>query len=306
MRETFRLGFQRFRLSRAGGGAGDLVHHVAEVVGLALHVVALRQQGRFPLLELPQARVRVARRGALDGGRGVEVENVALCVRLEQRLRLVLPVQVDQQRAELREGAHRARAAVHPGAGSPFPADLPFQYQSTVVRLHPQGGKGRQKAGEGGRGEFEGALDHGLLSTGTDDVARGALAQQQGQGVHQHRLARTGFAGEDVQARSKREGDVGDDGEVADPQLRQHYLRSRSERSPHCSFLRIRAKKPSGPSRTSSTGCSARLTTSRSPACMVVPTWPSKDTSTSSVHGGIGSTVTLAWDGTTSGRTASG
>src|SRR5260370_700620 len=84
------------------------------------------------------------------------------------------------------------------------------------------------------------------------------------------------------------------------------YLRSRSERSPHWSFLRMRAKKPSGPSRTSRTGCAARLTMRRSPACIVVPTWPSNETRTSSVHGGIGSTVTVACDGTTSGRTPTG
>jgi len=143
VRETLRLRFERFRLPHPRGGAGDLLHHVAEVVGLALHVVALREQGRFPLLELPQARVRVAHRGPLDGGRGVQVENVALCVRLEQRLRLVLPVQVDQQRAELCQDTHRGGAAIDPGAGSPFPADLPFEHQASVVHFHPQGGEGR-------------------------------------------------------------------------------------------------------------------------------------------------------------------
>src|SRR4029077_3521779 len=38
---------------------------------------------------------------------------------------------------------------------------------------------------------------------------------------------------------------------------------------------------------------------------MGVPTWPSNETSTSSVHGGIGCTVTTAVAGSTSGRTAS-
>jgi len=52
MRETFRLGFQRFRLPYAGGGVRNLVHHVAEVVGLALYLIAFAEQRLFPLLEL--------------------------------------------------------------------------------------------------------------------------------------------------------------------------------------------------------------------------------------------------------------
>src|SRR6266700_2722876 len=178
-------------------------------------------------------------------------------------------------------------------------------HRRPLHRLHPQGGKGRQKAGEGGRGEFEGAFDNRLLRAGANDVARRSLTEQEGERIDQHGLAGAGLSRQDVEPGGERERYVGDDGEVADTELREHYLRSRSERSPHCSFLRMRAKKPSGPRRTSSTGCAARFTTSRSPAPIVVPTCPSKETSTSSVEGGIGSTVTAAFDGTTSGRTAS-
>src|SRR3970282_391666 len=131
-----------------------------------------------------------------------------------------------------------------------------------------------------------------------------ALTEQQGEGVHEHGLARAGFAREDVEAGLEGERDVGDDGEIADAELRQHYLRSRSERSPHWSFLRMRAKKPSGPRRTSNTGRSPRRATRRSPGWIVVPAWPSNETRTSSVQGGIGSMATCACDGTTSGRTA--
>src|SRR5207302_7652383 len=232
------------------------------------------------------------------------VEDVALRVRPEQRLRLVLAVQVHEQRPQLGEHAHGGGAAVHPGAGSALPRDFPLEDQVPVFGLHPQGGQGRSKAVEGGRGEFKGALDDGLVGAGAHDVGRGTLTQQQSEGIHQHRLPRPRLTGEDVETGGEGERDVGDDGEIADAQLRQHYVRSRSERSPQCSFLRIRAKKPSGPSRTSRTGRSARSTTKRSPGSMVVPTWPSNETSTSSVHGGIGSTVTFACAGTTRGRTA--
>ncbi len=48
-----------------------------------------------------------------------------------------------------------------------------------------------------------------------------------------------------------------------------------------------------------------RPTTGPHPAVVVGPTVPSTETRTSSVQGGIGSTVTAASDGSTSGRTAS-
>src|SRR5439155_1724433 len=153
-------------------------------------------------------------------------------------------------------------------------------------------------------GQVECAFDDSLVGAGTNDVARGPLAEQQSERIDQHGLAGAGFTRQDVEAGGERERDVGDDGEIADAQLREHYLRSRSERSPHWSFLRMRAKKPSGPSRTSRTEWAARFTTRRSPVPMVVPTWPSKETRTSSVQGGIGSTVMAAFEGTTSGRTA--
>src|SRR6266571_4455214 len=51
-------------------------------------------------------------------------------------------------------------------------------------------------------------------------------------------------------------------------------------------------------------GRSARRTSSRSPGWMGVPTCPSKETSTSSVQGGIGWIVTTAVAARTRGRTA--
>src|SRR5581483_7449577 len=191
-----------------------------------------------------------------------------------------------------------------PGPGAALGRDLALEHQAPVVALHAELGERGRHAADGRGIELEGAFDDGAGGAGPDHLGRRALAEQQRQRVHEQRLAGPRLAGEHVEAGRERQRDVGDDGEIADPQLGEHYSRSRSERSPHWSFLRMRAKKPSGPRRTSSTGRSARRTSSRSPGCMVVPTCPSNETSTSSVHGGIGSTATCACDETTSGRTA--
>src|SRR5438093_2795180 len=171
--------------------------------------------------------------------------------------------------------------------------------------------------------ECERAVDDRLVGARTHDVGRRAFAEQQRESVHDHRFPGAGFGGQNVEAGLERKGDVGDDGEVTDAQLGQHsssppdplsvpergdvvrhHFRTRSLRSPQCSLRRKRLKKLSGPRRMRRMGCSARRTSSFSPGWIGVPTWPSNDTSTSSVQGGIGWMVTTAVAARTSGRTA--
>ncbi len=116
----------------------------------------------------------------------------------------------------------------------------------------------------GGR-KLERAFDDGFVGAGPHHVARGALAEQQRERIHDHRLAGAGLAGQDVEAGLERQRDVGNDGEIADAKLRKHYLRVRSLKSPQCSFFRSRLKKLSGPSRMRRMGRSARRTSRRSP-----------------------------------------
>ena len=138
---------------------------------------------------------------------------------VEQRLGLVLSVQVHQQGAELRQDRGRRRAAVHPRARAAFGRDLAAHHHSPVLHieaegLDPQPGR-RVEA-------LERAFDDGLACPGTDLPAGRALAQQQRQRVHQHRLPGTGLAGEHVEAGAEVEGDIGDGGEVADAELGEH------------------------------------------------------------------------------------
>ena len=70
----------------------------------------------------------------------------------------------------------------------------------------------------GGR-KLERAFDDGLVGAGPHHVARGTLAEQQRQRVHDHRLSGAGLAGQDVEAGLERQGDIGNDGEISDPEL---------------------------------------------------------------------------------------
>src|SRR6267378_4521360 len=154
------------------------------------------------------------------------------------------------------------------------------------------------------RHELECPFDDRLLGAGADDVGRSSFTKEEGERVDDHRFSRAGLTRQNVETWLEWERDVGDDGQVTNAQFRKHYFRVRSLKSPQCSFFRSRLKKLSGPSRTRRMGRSARRTSRRSPGEIGVPTWPSKDTRTSSLHGGIGWIVTTAVAGKTSGRTA--
>jgi hypothetical protein len=62
-------------------------------------------------------------------------------------------------------------------------------------------------------------FDDRLLGTRAYHVGGGPLAKQQGQGVDDHRFPGARLSGEDVEARLEWQGDVGDDGEIADAKL---------------------------------------------------------------------------------------
>ncbi|PYO81937.1 MAG: hypothetical protein DMD65_10530 [Gemmatimonadetes bacterium] len=143
MRQALRFGLERLRLPQLWRRARDLVHHVAEVVGLAAHVLLSGPELGFAPLQVAPARVRVAHGRPLQPRFGVGVEDVALRLGPEQRLRLVLPVEIHQQGAELGQNADGGGAAVHPDARSPLPRDFALEDDAPILHLHPKGGQGR-------------------------------------------------------------------------------------------------------------------------------------------------------------------
>ena len=113
-----------------------------------------------------------------------------------------------------------------------------------------------------------------LSAPGRDDVGRRALAEQERERVDEHRLARAGFAGEHVEAGLERQRDVGDDGEVADAQLRQASTRAPGRSGhPTGASSRSRMKKLFGPKPHQQTSGARRAAPrSRSPGWIGVPT----------------------------------
>src|SRR5581483_12377110 len=135
---------------------------------------------------------------------GVRVEQVGLGRFVQERVMLVLPVHRDQAASELPELPRSGGATVQASAGALSELSLQDELRSSGVE-------------DRGHGGAVGAMPH--------LVGRTSRAERQAQGVDDERLAAAGLAGEQVEARAETDASLGDEREVANAQLTQHYLR---------------------------------------------------------------------------------
>ncbi len=125
--------------------------------------------------------------------------------RIEQRLVLVLAVQLDEARATGR-------------AAPPAVASAPLMNE----RLRPWLVISRRTISSRPSGVFEDRFDGRLRLAGADQIGRGAGAEQQADRLDEDRLARAGLAGQDVEAGLELDLDGLDDRKVADAEEAQH------------------------------------------------------------------------------------
>ncbi len=206
------LGLRRGRLL-------DLPQLELEEVELAVPgagALAQLVQGR---LEGPRAGVRGGARGAPRGlpGAGEPVQEIQLRGRQRQPPVLVLAVEAQEPLRGLAQVAHRRRAAVEIGPRAPLGGHPPRQDELLGVGRHTVA----QRIAQAVR-EVEDALDVRLGSTRAHHPGLGPSAEQEVQGVCEHRLAGPGLARQDVE--SGRQAQLGplDEEEVLDAQLVQH------------------------------------------------------------------------------------
>ena len=128
---------------------------------------------------------------------------------IEQRLMFVLPVQLDQLRREIFEGAGRSESSVDECPAAALRGELASDEQ-----LFPA--------------VIEDRLDRGHLFAGADEVARCASAEKEPDRLNENRLARTGLSGEHVEARVELDFDRIDDRQVSDAQEAKHWEMART------------------------------------------------------------------------------
>ncbi len=140
-------------------------------------------------------------------------------VGLEQRLMLVLAVDINEQFAQRLQVSLRAGRAIDVRARATFGGNHPAQDAGAVVvevALFEPG------LGLGNVAQVERGKDVCLVGTRPDHAAVGPVAQSQAQGVEHDRLAGTGFASNNAHASIQFQIKVFDDGVVVYGKVHQH------------------------------------------------------------------------------------
>ncbi len=132
-----------------------------------------------------------------------------MALRIEQRLVLVLPVQLDERRCLVAERRGRDERVVDERAAAPLRVDVAADDQRPVEPAV-------------GHVELSPATLRALCLARADEVGRGAAAHEQADRLDEHRFACPGFAGQDVQARLEFDLDRIDDGEVLNAKEAKH------------------------------------------------------------------------------------
>ena len=130
-----------------------------------------------------------------------------MTLRIEQRLVLVLPMQLDQRRCLIVECRRRHERVVDERPAAPLRVDVTPDDQC-LAGLHV--------------GHVKLRLDVCLCLARTDQIGGRAAAHQQPDSLDEHRLAGASFAREDVQARLEFNLDRIDDGEVLNAKEAKH------------------------------------------------------------------------------------
>ena len=193
----------------------QLVFQIVDAVGdiaLARQLLALLEQGR------PRAG-RLAHPGAFGVVAGECIQQIELAVARQQRLVLVLPVDLHQAAGQLGQLRQRHAAPVDPGAGPAVGTDDAPQLALALIVQFVVG-----QPGLGGRARRGGKLGRQFRALGTmaDHAAVGAQARQETQGIDEQRLAGAGFTRDDRHALAELQFGGTDDGEVLDGEMSEH------------------------------------------------------------------------------------
>jgi hypothetical protein len=133
---------------------------------------------------------------------------------VEERLVIVLTVEIDQERPERAERADRARFSIEPSDRSTFGHHFSLDKEEVLGEVYA---KFRALFAEGRLArEIEDDLDARLGGTGSDEFGVGSFAHGEFDGVNKQRFARASLTGQRGEARSHLELGAFDDGQILD------------------------------------------------------------------------------------------
>src|SRR5207237_7979889 len=150
------------------------------------------------------------------------VEDATLRFAVQQGLRVVLAVKVDELPPDLGQHGGRHGSSIYPGAPAAARGDLALENERVIVDFNSALISQRRYLLQ--FTNVEDTFPRRLVGTGADQISAGALAEQQTQRANDDRLPRTGLPGEHVEAGRQRQRNLLNDGEVPNAQLSHHQL----------------------------------------------------------------------------------
>ncbi len=153
------------------------------------------------------------------------VQQEKMILGLQQGLRLMLPIDVDQAGGHIGQQRGCPKAAVQEHPVSPGPGDDSFHQQFPAGA---ESGFFQQGADHLVSFQIEHAFHGRFIGTGTDGLGRCPAAQDQVDCVDDDGFAGAGFTGQDVQTGEERDMEVFDDSNILYDKISQHLI----ERSP--------------------------------------------------------------------------
>src|SRR6185295_12288975 len=165
-------------------GLLDLDRLVLEHLAAALVLAAVAAQRFQRGLDLAQAAEGLRHRGTIGIEARMVIHEIEVRLRIEQALRLVLAVDVGDERRELAQDAHRNERAVDGGASLSRRLYLPPHHDLVLFRGKSVALECRPRIAA-----LDERLHDGEVFARADEFGRGAGTEQQAQGVDQNRLA---------------------------------------------------------------------------------------------------------------------
>ena len=150
------------------------------------------------------------------------VQKIPMAGGMNQRLMLMLAMNIHQQGSQLLQGGQGHHDAGNTADIAPIGPQFPGDRHQTFVGLGPQ--FPGQRDGACVAGNVENRLHHRPVGTGANQVPIRPAAQGHAQAVHHDGLARAGFAGQHIKALAEFQGKGLNQGDVSDAQFDQHYF----------------------------------------------------------------------------------
>jgi hypothetical protein len=206
-------------------GGGNLIDLKTKQIQLLRVSPLVHDQRRFLRLQLAATRRRASKLAAQTRQPRESVKNIALPQWIEQRLMIMRPVHIDEFPSQAGQRLQRGRRTIDELAICPRNRENPLQNQ-LIVRAWLDAVFIEQRLHDlAQRALFKHRFHRAIFAAASDQVPVRALAQNKMERADNDRFARSRFTGDGGVTAVQRQGEIGYQRQIFDPQRAEHGRR---------------------------------------------------------------------------------